>query len=219
MKNAVVIGAEGQLGPLWVDLLEKDFYTVETFGPPNRDVRDLDDVDAFVRENPEADLLVYNAAIDNPPGSAVGGEADILAVNLIGAATMITYFYETLKKNAPSNIVLIGSMLGFTAPDPRNYAEGWDKPWAYGASKAGLWQLCRHFAVRWAADRVTVNMLALSGVDTPKLNPEFKAKYTSKIPIGRMLTPADFSREFLTACRATVPYDFPLFVGGGWTLW
>jgi len=215
LMNAIIVGSSGNLGPLWSDWLKAAGYDVFEINPPEFDVRRSWNL--YI----EPDVIVYNAGIDIPPGAQAGfwdRAAEIISVNLIGAANVCEAFLPGMVARGRGNITFIGSMLGFVASDYRNYPAGFDKNWAYGASKAGLWKLCKDLIVRYADKGVVCNMLALSGVEGHQSD-EFKQKYAAKIPIGRMLRPEDFENEFMCCVKAKVPYDQPLFVGGGYTVW
>lgn len=229
-RTAVVIGTSGNLGPVWCSALKDAGARVLHIDKdsPSAFNADVTDIDQLMRARVliegtgnDVSLLVYNAAIDNPPGSDAsffGNAWEIMRVNWLGAVNAIEVFSPGMLERGRGNIVIIGSMLGFVAADHRNYVPPFDKPCAYGSSKAALWNLVKNCATRFAARGVVVNMLALSAVEG-RQDEDFKQRYAGKIPIGRMLRPADFTCEFLTCCAATVPYDYPLFVGGGWTLW
>lgn len=218
MKTAMVVGSSGNLGPIWCDILKKNGFDVYPGEYPDCDVQDLRSLMKHRIAVKKLDVVVYNAGVDIPPGGKAGfwdQAAHILNVNLIGAANTVRTFMPIMNGG---NFTFIGSMLGFIASDYRNYPEGFDKNWAYGASKAGLWKLCKDLIVRHAKDGFVFNMLALSGVEG-KQDEEFKKKYTAKIPIGRMLRREDFENEFLCCVKAKVPYDMPLFCGGGYSIW
>lgn len=224
-KVAVVTGASGNLGPVWVDILEKNNYKIIPFDLPQHDISDEGCIKSFcdmlIAKDEIPDILVNNAAIDNPPGSSAsffGNFDKIIDVNLKGAVKMTSYLIGHMSGNGGGNIVHIGSMLGFTATNPELYPEGFDKPCAYGASKAALWNFTNNCNTRYARHGVVSNMLALSAVEG-KQSEDFKTKYTARIPIKRMLRREDFENEFWTCCNAKVPYDAPLFVGGGYTIW
>lgn len=229
-RTAVVIGTSGNLGPVWCSALQEAGARVLHIDKtsPTAFNADVADIDQLMRARVLIDgtgndvsILVYNAAIDNPPGSDAsffGNAEKIMRVNWLGAVNAIKVFSPGMLTRGRGNIVVVGSMLGFVAADHRNYEAPFDKPCAYGSSKAALWNLVKNCAVRYALRGVAVNMLALSAVEG-RQDEAFKQKYSGKIPTGRMLRPEDFTREFLTCCAATVPYDYPLFVGGGWTLW
>jgi NAD(P)-dependent dehydrogenase (short-subunit alcohol dehydrogenase family) len=219
------MGHEGNLGPLWVRLLEFYGAIVVAVGLPKIDVADKESVLRFRDDCVEVygvpSIIINNAAIDNPPGSLAdffGNYKRIMEVNAGGVVNMVEAFHQEMIDNGGGNIVNIGSMLGFVASDPRNYPAGFDKPCAYGMAKAAIWNFTNNCNVRFAHKKLISNVLALSAVEGSQSD-EFKEKYQKKIPIRRMLTEEDFALEFLTACTARVPYDAPLFVGGGWTLW
>jgi len=224
-KVAVVTGASGQLGPIWCETLNEMGADVWGIDLPNTDVGRADQVASAaydcVKSLGVPSVIVCNAGVDVPPGSVstFWGDAErILRVNLLGAANTVEAFLPSMLEVGCGNIVFIGSMLGFVASDFRNYTPPFDKAWAYGASKAGLWKLCKDLLVRYAQKGIVFNMLALSGVEGKQYD-DFKRKYEAKIPIGRMLRREDFVNEFRTCVMAKVPYDAPLFVGGGYTVW
>ena len=230
-KRVFLTGAKGNLGPLWREWLEEYECRVFCAGLPEYDLTDADQrqsaVDACMDAIGVPELVIHNAAIDNPPGSQASffGNADkILSVNLLAAAhltdlllpPMVTA-YNFDFNDIPRNIVFIGSMLGFVASNPDLYPPGFDKPFAYGAAKAGLWNLCKALNMRYAKRGVVSNMLALSAVEGGQ-SEEFKQKYIQRIPIKRMLQPDDFKLEFYAACASRVPWGEPLLVCGGYTI-
>lgn len=227
LKNKIAFvtgGNNGNLGPVWVKALEGEGVNVVVLDLPEYDVSDAGSIADF-RSNHlighVPDIIVNNAAIDSPPGSDASffGDFDrILRVNLGGTVRVVSEFIGDMVDRRRGNIVNVGSMLGFTASNPTLYPENFDKPCAYGASKAGIWNFTNNCNTRFARHGVISNMIALSAVEGLQ-SEEFKKKYREKIPIGRMLKPEDFINEFLCCCSAKVPYDAPLFVGGGYTIW
>lgn len=217
-------GINGNLGPLWIDWLREAGYRTWAIDQPQYDISAKKDVE-FALDRCLAifgapQLIVNNAAIDNPPGSNgsfFGNIEKILAVNIIGTVNMVEIFSPIMIDNHGGNIVNIGSMLGFIASNPELYPANFDKPCAYGMSKAAIWNFTNNCNVRFAEKGLISTMLALSAVEG-KQSEDFKEKYKKKIPIRRMLRPEDFKNEFLTCCKAKVPYDAPLFVGGGYTI-
>jgi len=224
-KIAVVTGSSGNLGPVWVNILERHGVKVMDFDKPYYDVTNRDQIADFkircMKEFGVPNIIINNAAIDNPPGSDAsffGNYGRIMDVNARGVVNIVELFHREMIDNGGGNIVNIGSMLGFIASDPRNYTGTFDKPCAYGMAKAAIWNFTNNCNVRFAKHGLVSHVIALSAV-AGNQSEDFKHKYAKKIPIERMLEKDDFTREFLTVCTATVPYDAPLFVGGGWTLW
>jgi len=224
-KIALVTGTSGNLGPVWCSTLRDAGAKVFELDYPEYDVSVWPSVqkarDECLDKYGTPNIIIGNAALDFPPGSIstlFGDFRRIMEVNLEGNKNIVEAFAPDMVEWGGGNIVFIGSMLGFIASDPRIYSKGWDKAAAYGASKAALWNLVGTFNMRYAKNNLIFNMLALSAVEG-KQSKEFKELYNSRIPIGRMLQKEDFITEFLTCCTARVPYDAPLFVGAGYTIY
>ena len=223
--RAILTGGSGNLGPIWKAELEKLGYDVFVIDLPHCNVADNLDVKRvatfYLNKFGAPNVIINNAAIDNPPGSEASFFSNyerVIDVNLKGAINVVKHFIDAMIDNDGGNIVNIGSMLGFIASNPNLYPEGFDKPCGYGAAKAGLWNFTNNCNTRFASKGVISNYLALSAVEGNQAE-EFKQKYIERIPIKRMLRKEDFIREFACCVQATVPYDAPMFVGGGWTIW
>ncbi len=71
---------------------------------------------------------------------------------------------------------------------------------SYGASKAGLLYLVRHFASEFAKDHIYVNAVCPGPVDTEitkTWTPEHRANVLKNLPLGRMGTPEDIANLIL----------------------
>ena len=231
-RKVFLTGPAGNLGPVWMKLLSEQGATVHGFGLPNYDLTNQADreraVGQFWDSAGAPDILLHNAAVDNPPGSKAtffGNVKDILAVNLEAAVHLTELWLPRMEsaynfdfQEQPRNIVFIGSMLGVVASNTGLYPPGFDKPLAYGATKAALWNFCKNLNVRYAKKGIVSNMLSLSAVEGGQ-DKAFREKYTDRIPIRRMLQKEDFALEFLTVCSSRVPYGNQLLVCGGYTIW
>jgi NAD(P)-dependent dehydrogenase (short-subunit alcohol dehydrogenase family) len=76
---------------------------------------------------------------------------------------------------------------------------------AYVAAKGAIDALTRQWATEWAKHGISVNAISPTFVDTPQVasllgDPEFKAKITSRIPIGRVGTTDDLLGATLLFC-------------------
>ncbi|MEA2156677.1 MAG: hypothetical protein QOE11_2817 [Solirubrobacteraceae bacterium] len=145
---AVVTGACGRLGPIWVDALAQAGATVVGLdaAPADRapaglagfeqvDVTSRDAVDAAVARVTEhhgvAHVLVNNAGIDQPP--LPGARADaiddvpmseflrVLEVNVGGVFNMTRAVGGAMAAQGRGSIVNIGSLYASIAPDPSFY--------------------------------------------------------------------------------------------------
>lgn len=258
---AVVTGASGKLGPVWVSALLEAGATVAAvdvegarptpqavelagkYGPDRllpvvADVCDRDALAAALAVATEAfgtpTILVNNAGIDRPPGPGstarledipLADVTDVLDVNVVGAFAAMQVFGGAMAAGAGGSIVNVGSLYASVSPDPRMYDHlGLDppflKPPGYGASKAALVNLTRYFATHWAPAGVRVNALSPGGVLGGQ-DDEFIAKFTGRVPMGRLATDEDLVGPLLFLASSASAYvtGIELKVDGGFTAW
>jgi NAD(P)-dependent dehydrogenase (short-subunit alcohol dehydrogenase family) len=233
---AVVTGASGKLGPVWVRALRGAGATVAGIdlvasdGVEAADVTDRAALEDALRritaEHGSPSVLVNNAGIDQPPDPDASGEETgevftrTLEVNLAGVFNATSVFGAAMVEAGGGSIVNIGSLYAGVAPDPRFYDHmpGFVKPAAYGASKAGVVQLTRYFARRWGPHGVRVNALSPGGVRAAQ-DPEFLSKYCARVPLGRMAEPEDLGGPlvFLASDESRYVTGHELRVDGGFT--
>jgi len=217
---AVVTGAAGRLGRVWIDALASAGATpvgvdiLEAGGDSDEahEVADVTDRDSLATaasriedEVGAVSILVNNAGIDQPPHSASRTYAieevplddfrRTLDVNLLGTFNATQAFGAGMRDRGYGSIVNIGSLYASRAPDPRLYDHldvdpPFLKPAAYGASKAGVVSLTTYFARLWGPQGVRVNALSPGGVAGGQ-DQEFVRKYTERVPLGRMAEPED----------------------------
>jgi NAD(P)-dependent dehydrogenase (short-subunit alcohol dehydrogenase family) len=179
-------------------------------------------------------VLVNNAGIDQPPGPAATWRIEdvpvevfrgVVEVNLVGAFLVSQVFGPGMVRAGRGSIVNIGSLYAGVSPDARMYEHlpadpPFLKPPAYGASKAGLVNLTRYLATHWGPHGVRVNALSPGGVEGGQ-DPEFKRKFTGRVPLGRMATTADLRGPlvFLASDASSYVTGVDLRVDGGFTAW
>lgn len=202
------------------------------------DVRDRDAlISARTRCDAEAgrvDVLVNNAGIDQPPGPGITYRLDqippevfsqVLEVNVTGAFLATQIFGAGMAERGRGSVINIGSLYASVSPDARFY-EHLDadppflKPPAYGASKAALINLTRYFATHWGPRGVRVNALSPGGVEGGQ-DDQFKRKFTSRVPLGRMAVARDLGGPliFLASDASSYVTGIELRVDGGFTAW
>lgn len=242
---AVVTGASGRLGPVWLAALAEAGAEVvgidlQPGGGPYRveqaDVTDraaLDQAAArIVGDLGVPHVLVNSAGIDQPPDvTATYAIEDVplddfrrtLDVNLAGAFAATQVFGSKMRDAGRGSIVNIGSVYASLAPDPALYDHlpvdpPFLKPPAYGASKAGLVNLTRYFARLWGPHGVRVNALSPGGVSGDQ-DEEFLRKYTARVPLGRMAEPDDLAGAlvFLASDASSYMTGHELRLDGGLT--
>ena len=149
----------------------------------------------------------------------------VMNVNLKGTIFCIQEFLKQAnKKENNQSIVSIASHYGLVSPDPRIYKDG-DRRNSeiYGASKAGIIQMTKYFAVHASELNVRVNAVSPGGIYN-KENPqgiEFQKKYNYRTPMKRMGEPDEIVGAviFLLSNAASYINGHNLVVDGGFSSW
>jgi NAD(P)-dependent dehydrogenase (short-subunit alcohol dehydrogenase family) len=226
-RLAIVTGASGNLGPVWISTLRDagaDVVGVDlrpSEGVLQGDVTDRGSLAAVLAETGRPDVLVNNAGIDSPPGGDEGDFAKTLDVNVTGLFNATQVFGEAMCQAGRGSIVNIGSLYASIAPIPALYDHiepPFTKPAAYGASKAAVVNLTRYFARLWGPKGVRVNALSPGGVRAGQ-DKEFVAKYSARVPLGRMAETTDLTGAllFLASDASAYVTGHELRVDGGFT--
>lgn len=179
--------------------------------------------------------LVNNAALDSPPNAPISengpfeeySEASwdrVMDVNVKGSFFACQVFGGAMARAGGGSIVNVASIYGMVAPDQslyqyrRDRGEVFYKPVAYAASKSALYNLTRYLAGYWGASGVRVNTVTFAGVFNQQ-DPEFLARYTPKVPLGRMANPADYNGTivYLMADASAYMTGANVVVDGGFT--
>lgn len=211
MRTAIVTGTSGQLGPIWVETLREMGFLVQEIDLPNFDVTlsfQMNKIARGLEGGP--DVLILNAAIDNPPGSEAsfhGNLERILEVNLIGACNVVKAFLPAMIENGGGVIVGISSIMGHIGADWRNYQEGFEKPVGYNLSKAALEQYARSLTVQYGRYNIRACCIGFGPFDGGKLDQVFLGKFLKNVPLGRPV-----SRDSLKAALRFA-IDCPEFAG------
>lgn len=248
---ALVTGCMGRLGRIWTQVLADagaavvvgtDTEEAKRDGSPfkgieggHADLTDPVSVTRLLRQfrglyGPPT-ILVNNAGVDSRPSMTdydVMTEA-MVQVNLRGTDLLTRLVGQDMVQAGYGSIINIASLYGLVSPDLRYYnhrADGWVKDPMYGATKAGIISLTRYYAAKWAAQGVRVNALAPGGVvaDGDGLtaqDPAFAAKYTDRIPMGRMCRPSDLAGPlvFLASQASAFVTGQTLALDGGYLCW
>jgi NAD(P)-dependent dehydrogenase (short-subunit alcohol dehydrogenase family) len=259
---AVVTGAMGNLGPIWIGALldaGASVFALDLPGLPvcqefeklqqqydksrltldRTDVRDRHSLEAAYRNCRSAfgvpTVLVNNAGIDRPPSDSAKEyrleeipfeiNRDIFEVNTLGLFLVTQVFGSRMAAAGRGTIVNIGSLYAGVSPDERFYDHiksdpPFLKPPAYGASKAAVVNLTRYLATLWAPHGVRVNVLSPGGVLGGQ-DDDFKRKFCSRVPMGRMATAEDLRGPllFLASQASSYVTGTELLVDGGFTAW
>jgi len=226
-RLAIVTGASGNLGPVWIDALQGAGARVVGIdlrpedGVLEADVTDRASLARVLEQTGPPAVLVNNAGIDAPPGGDGGDFLQTLEVNVAGLYNATQVFGEAMCDAGGGSIVNIGSLYASIAPIPSLYDHidpPFTKPAAYGASKAAVVNLTKYFARLWGPQGVRVNTLSPGGVRGGQ-DGEFVRRYSERVPLGRMAEPGDLvgALVFLASDASAYVTGQELRVDGGFT--
>lgn len=182
--------------------------------------------------------LVNNVAANPPMGTSADGrdrlenlsigqwESDI-QLGLTSAFECSRVFGAQMASVGSGSIVNIASDLAVIAPDQRIYRNPKEtdeattvKPVSYSVVKAGLLGLTRYLATYWAPTPVRCNAL-LPGSVGGSQGPHLVANLESRIPLGRLATPDEYSGAvvFLLSDASAYMTGALLTMDGGRSVW
>lgn len=187
------------------------------------DVRDQERIRDFIgevtRELGGVDVLISNAASGSNKNAmelTPTGWDWTMNINARALLLLAQEVVPSMRSRGGGRIVSITS-LGSSRVLP-NYT-------SVGVSKAALESLTRYLAVELASDKITVNCVSGSVVDTEALN-YFQSKEQmlqagrERTPAGRMITPEDLAATvgFLCSPEAEMIVGQSIVVDGGFSL-
>lgn len=172
-------------------------------------------VDFVISKYGTIDILVCNAgmALRKPSLEMSVEEWDqVMAVNLTAPMELAKICLRRFREQRSGKVIFISS----TAAKSVNMGAS---P-SYGASKAGLVYLTRHFATEFAKDNVQVNAVCPGPVDTEitkTWTAQHRANVMASMPMGRIAAPDDIAKPvlFLASHMADFITGESLMVNGG----
>lgn len=247
LKNKVVVitGSCGQLGSsmcnLFVNIGCKVIgidYSIESNKINNvayykLDIRKSKDVSTVFRsifkKYNQVDLLINNAGVSvfEPFEDRTEQNFDwVMNVNLKGTFNCIQKYVDCYDSQSQKKgcIINIASMYGVISPDFRIYSENDRKnSEVYGATKAGVIQMSKYFAVHLADRNIRTNSISPGGVYNPK-NPQgdqFIESYKFRCPMKRMANSEEISNValFLGSQLSSYVNGQNITVDGGMSAW
>ncbi|HWE36445.1 MAG TPA: glucose 1-dehydrogenase [Isosphaeraceae bacterium] len=164
------------------------------------------------------DILVNNAGINirRPIEQLEEAEWDaVLATNLKGPWLCCRAVVGAMRQHKWGRVINLSSMLGEVSLPGRT---------PYASSKGGLTLLTKTLALEWALDGITVNAICpgpfATEMNLPLLdNPQVRADWESRIPLGRWGDPAELGpvAVFLASDASSYVTGATIFVDGGYT--
>ena len=244
-KVVIVTGAVGQLGSkicegfssagaivAGIDLVESapPDYCSEYF---QADIADRASVQktfqSIFRKYNRCDVLINNAGASTfePFEQRLEENFDwVMGVNLKGTFFCIQAFVDLIDQHdlAEGSVINIGSVFGVISPDFRNYTDCERKnSEVYGATKAGIIQMTKYFAVHLAERGIRVNAVSPGGIFNPEApqGEDFIKNYSFRCPMKRMAEATEITGAvlYLSSRAASYTTGQNIIVDGGMTCW
>lgn len=243
-KIIVVTGSNGQLGTsicefllnigsvvIGIDLKDNKKNNLAKFY--NLDISISKNVESVFKkifnEFGRIDVLINNAGVSTfePFENRSEEKFDwVMDVNLKGSFNCIQSFVNLFDINSQdkSSIINIASMYGLISPDFRIYTDLDRKnSEVYGASKAGIIQMSKYFAVHLADRNIRCNSVSPGGIFNPN-NPQgkdFISKYSERCPMKRMANSEEIvgAIVYLASDLASYTTGQNITVDGGMSAW
>ena len=151
-------------------------------------------------------------------------------VNLLGpiySSTELFKFIQNIDKNLTekldSHIINISSVYGLISPNNSIYTDTKrNNSEIYGATKAGVIQLTKYFAARYAKNKIRVNCIAPGGVLNESLQGnEFIKNYSNLVPMKRLCESNEVSQLCYLLASNKIGYltGQTISLDGGMTSW
>jgi NAD(P)-dependent dehydrogenase (short-subunit alcohol dehydrogenase family) len=164
------------------------------------------------------DILVNNAGVNVRKATldlTVEEWQEVVDINLTGPLLCAQAVLPTMVAQQYGRIINISSIFG---------AVGFPARSPYTATKGGLLNMTRAWALEYAREGITVNAICPGPFDTPmnrplRQNPEAYQAFLARIPMGRWGALPELASAvvFLASEAASYITGAALFVDGGWT--
>ena len=244
-KVVIVTGANGQLGRTICNAFKEagskvigidvaiDNNIIDDVEYFKVNITKKDDIyDAFMKiitRYKTFDVLINNAGASTFEPFEVRLEENfdlVMDVNLKGSFFCIQSYINLFDEFGfkKGSIINVASMYGIISPDFRIYTDcGRNNSEIYGATKAGIIQMTKYFAVHLADRNVRVNAISPGGIFNPK-NPQgddFIKNYSFRCPMKRMANENEMigAMIYLASDAASYTTGANVVIDGGMSCW
>jgi NAD(P)-dependent dehydrogenase (short-subunit alcohol dehydrogenase family) len=170
------------------------------------------DLDAFFASTEEYSLAEWRKIM------SVNVDGMFLVAQAVGA--------QMQKQGSGGSIIQTASIYGVVSSDKRIYEGSFylgrqiSNPAVYSTSKAAVVGLTRYLAANWGDAGIRVNALVPGGVESGQ-NDTFKARYSARVPLGRMAKPDEMvgALVYLASDASSYVTGQCLVVDGGLSAW
>jgi len=236
-KKAIVTGAAGQLGRVFVEnLTERGFYVYaidlnvkdsidsENIKYIDLDVTDEKAVHELFETIEDLDVLINNAGIGvfTPFEDRTAEEfKNVMNVNLLGTFLMSQAAVKKMKGGDGGKIVNIASIYGSKSSDERIYGDsGRNNSEVYSATKAGVINMTKYMAAHFGKYNIQTNAISPGGIFNNQTS-EFVDNYEYKTPMHRMGSVQDLLSTlfYLISDDSNYTNGQDIAVDGGFLSW
>jgi len=237
MQKAIVTGANGQLGHVFVKgLVEKGYFVYaidlnvenikvsEAIEPVELDITNEVTVHDFFSSVRNLDVLVNNAGIGvftSFENRTAAEFRQVMEVNLLGTFLMSQSSVKIMKNSKGGKIVNIASVYGSTSSDERIYGDsGRNNSEVYSATKAGLINMTKYMATHFGKYNIQTNSISPGGIYN-KQSTDFVKNYEYKTPMHRMGNVQDLLSTLFYLISEDTQYTNGqnIAVDGGFSAW
>ena len=244
-KNTIVTGATGQLGRAMclafkeagakvigvdINIQDKPNSNIEYYKTDITNKKDIyNSFEKIIKKYKTIDILINNAGVSTFESFKERSEDKfdwVMDVNLKGTF-FCTQSYVRLfdrYKLKKGSIINIASVYGIISPDFRIYTDCLRiNSEVYGATKAGIIQMTRYFAVHLADRNIRVNAVSPGGIynqDHPQ-GKDFIKKYSLRCPLKRMADEKEIigALIYLASDAASYTTGANIIIDGGMSCW
>lgn len=237
VKKALVTGSTQGIGKEIAKKLVQDGYSVTVhcrrdiekaenirreIGAANAVTADLSkwqETQSLFSKTGAVDALILNASVQHKQNWLDIDERSMreqLEINVVSTLALMQAYYPAMMKKGTRRIITIGSV--------NQHCCHPELP-MYSATKCAVMSLVKNIAKQAAPYGVTVNNVAPGAVITPRNadvynNPEKRALFSQKIPVGRFALPEEIAETvaFLVSDKANYITGADIIIDGGLSL-
>ncbi|MFC1753140.1 SDR family oxidoreductase [Thermoproteota archaeon] len=223
--GARIIGVDKQLNPKKIIKSDKIEYITTDISKKDSIMQMFKNI---YSKFSNLDILINNAGVSvfEPFEERTEESFDwVVDVNLKGTFLCIQAYAAYAKKHGHNgNIINVASIYGLVSPDFRVYTDCLRKSSeVYGATKAGIIQMTKYFAVHLSKDNIRVNCVSPGGIFNPE-NPQgedFVRNYSQRCPMGRMADANEITGAivYLSSEASSYTTGQNIIIDGGMSCW
>jgi NAD(P)-dependent dehydrogenase (short-subunit alcohol dehydrogenase family) len=194
------------------------------------DVTEKDSVQSLMHQVKESagnvDILINNAGISVFTDFFLRTKEEFMKVtevNLFGTMLCVQQAAEIMKQTGKGGAIInLGSIYGMVSGDPRIYTDcARNTAEVYAATKAGVIQMTKYFAIHLANYNIRVNAISPGGIFNNQ-GEDFVNNYSARTPMSRMADESEIVGAVLflsDSSQSSYITGQNIAIDGGFTSW